>query len=411
VDDPLKQLRARIDTLDDELLKLLSERARMAQEVGRAKNGEMIYRPEREAQIVRRLTDANPGPLEGEVVECLFREIMSACRALEQDIRVAYLGPAGTFSQAAVFKQFGHEITALPEADIDACLRSVETGRADFAVVPVENSTEGVISRTLDLIVTSPLKICGEVMLPIHQNLMRKLLPSPASGAAEGSLRSSGEPAGVPLAGEGAGGEGAYDSARASARSGSESPCGANAGPKRIDGIKRVYGHAQSLAQCQQWLNRHLPHAERISVVSNSEGAQRAATEPDAATLGSEGAAELYGLNIVETRVEDEAGNTTRFLVLAPHDAAPSGCDKTSFVMGAHNQPGAIVKLLQPLADAGISMSKLESRPARSANWEYLFFVVCEGHREDAKLSATLAEIGKRAAFLKILGSYPQASL
>ena len=355
MDDTLNQLRARIDTLDDELLKLLSERARMAQEVGRAKNGEMIYRPEREAQIVRRLTDANPGPLEGEVVECLFREIMSACRALEQDIRIAYLGPAGTFSQAAVFKQFGHEIAALPEADIDACFRSVETGRADFAVVPVENSTEGVISRTLDLIVTSPLKICGEVMLPIHQNLMRK---------------------GVGL-----------------------------------DDIQRVYGHAQSLAQCQQWLNRYLPHAERISVVSNSEGAQLAAIEPDAATLGSEAAAELYGLDIVEPRVEDEAGNTTRFLVLAPHDAAPSGCDKTSFVMGAHNQPGAIVKLLQPIADAGISMSKLESRPARSANWEYLFFVVCEGHREDAKLSATLAEIGKRAAFLKILGSYPQASL
>jgi chorismate mutase/prephenate dehydratase len=371
VDDPLKQLRARIDTLDDELLKLLSERARMAQEVGRAKNGEKIYRPEREAQIVRRLTDANPGPLEGEVVECLFREIMSACRALEQDIRVAYLGPAGTFSQAAVFKQFGHEITALPETDIDACFRSVETGRADFAVVPVENSTEGVISRTLDLIVTSPLKICGEVMLPIHQNLMRKRpLPNPS-----------------PLAGE-----------------------GANAEPNPIDGINCVYGHAQSLAQCQQWLSRHLPHAERISVVSNSEGAQRAAQEPDAATLGSEGAAELYGLDIVETRVEDEAGNTTRFLVLAPQDAAPSGCDKTSFVMGAHNQPGAIVKLLQPLADAGISMSKLESRPARSANWEYLFFVVCEGHREDAKLSATLAEIGRRAAFLKILGSYPVAA-
>ena len=411
MDDTLKQLRARIDTLDDELLKLLSERARLAQEVGRAKNGEMIYRPEREAQIVRRLTDANPGPLEDETVECLFREIMSACRALEQDICVAYLGPAGTFSQAAVFKHFGHEITALPEADIDACFRSVETGRADFAVVPVENSTEGVISRTLDLIVTSPLKICGEVMLPIRQNLMRKLPPSPpASGAAEGSVRSSGEPAGVPLAGAGAGGEGKRANNAGSPLPNPLPPAGegANVWPAPIN---RVYGHAQSLAQCQDWLNRHLPHAQRISVVSNSEGAQRAAQEPDAAALGSEVAAELYGLNIVATRVEDEASNTTRFLVLAPHDAAPSGCDKTSFVMGAHNQPGAIVKLLQPLADAGISMSKLESRPARSANWEYLFFVVCEGHREDAKLSATLAEIGKRAAFLKILGSYPQASL
>jgi len=220
-------------------------------------------------------------------------------------------------------------------------------------VVPGENSTEGAIARTLDLIVASPLKICGEIMLPIHQNLMRK-----------------------------------------------------NAG---LEGIDRVYGHAQSLAQCQNWLNRHLPRAERVSVVSNSEGARRAAAEPDAATLGSDAAAELYGLAIVEARIEDEAGNTTRFLVLAPADAAPSGRDKSSLVVGVHNQPGAIVKLLQPLADAGVSMSKLESRPARSANWEYLFFVVCEGHRQDAKLAATLAEIESRAAFLKILGSYPAA--
>ncbi|MEQ1591696.1 MAG: prephenate dehydratase [Thiobacillaceae bacterium] len=351
MDEALKKLRDRIDSLDDEILQRLSERAGIAQEVGRAKNGEVIYRPEREAQIVRRLRETNPGPLSGDSVERLFREIMSSCRALEQNMRIAYMGPAGNFSQAATYKQFGHEIDALPEADIDACFRAVETGRADFAVVPVENSTEGAISRTLDLIVGSPLKICGEVMLPVHQTLMRK-------------------------------GEG-------------------------LTGIERVYGHAQSLAQCRNWLGRHLPHAECISVVSNSEGAQRASQDPDSATLGSDVAAELYGLNIVETRVEDEASNTTRFLVLGTSDAAPSGCDKTSLVLGARNQPGAIVQLLQPLADAGISMSKLESRPARSANWEYLFFVVCEGHRSDAKLAATLAKIEKGAAFLKILGSYP----
>ena len=354
VDDSLKALRARIDAIDDSLLRLLSERAQIAQEVGRTKRGEKIYRPEREAEIVRRLRQANPGPLSGDSVERLIREVMSACRALEQDIRVSYLGPQGTFSQAAVTKHFGHEVSAQAEADIDACFRAVETGRADFAVVPVENSTEGAISRTLDLIVSSPLKICGEVMLPIHQNLMGKAAS--------------------------------------------------------LDGIERVYGHAQSLAQCQNWLARHLPQAERISVVSNSDGAQRAAEDPAAAALGSEAAAELYGLQIIEARVEDEASNTTRFLVIAPQDAAPSGRDKTSLVMGAHNQPGAIVKLLQPLADAGISMSKLESRPSRSGNWEYLFFVVCEGHREDALLSATLEEIGMRAAFLKILGSYPAAS-
>jgi chorismate mutase/prephenate dehydratase len=365
MNDALKALRARIDSIDDALLQLMSERAAIAQQVGRAKQGEKIYRPEREAQIVRRLRGANPGPLPDDAVERLIREIMSACRALEQSTRVAFLGPAGTFSQQAVTKHFGHEVDALAESDIDACFQAVETGRADFAVVPVENSTEGAIGRTLDLIVTSPLRICGEVMLPIHQTLMRK-----------------------PLSPEG-GGE------------------GANAWPTPI---ARVYGHAQSLAQCQQWLARHLPNAERISVVSNSEGARRAADDPDAATLGSEAAAALYGLAVVEARVEDEASNTTRFLVLGASDAAPSGRDKTSLVMGAKNQPGAVVKLLQPLAEAGISMSRLESRPARSGNWEYLFFVVCEGHREDPALAAALAEIESRAAFLRILGSYPAAT-
>jgi chorismate mutase/prephenate dehydratase len=354
MNEELKVLRARIDGIDDAILQLLSERAGIAQQVGRAKNGEKIYRPEREAQIVRRLREANPGPLSGDTIERLIREIMSACRAVEETTHVVYLGPAGTFSQQAVIKHFGHEVDAQAETDIDACFQAVETGRAEFAVVPVENSTEGAIGRTLDLIVASSLKICGEVMLPIHQMLMRK-----HSGLA---------------------------------------------------GIQRVYGHAQSLAQCQQWLSRHLPNAERISVVSNSEGARRAAAEPDAATLGSETAAGLYGLVVVEARVEDEATNTTRFLVLGQTDAAPSGRDKTSLVMGAQNQPGAVVKLLQPLADAGISMSKLESRPSRSSNWEYLFFVVCEGHREDAKLAAALAEIKARAAFLKILGSYPAAT-
>ena len=353
MDEKLNELRSRIDTIDAALLRLLSERAQIAQQVGRAKNGDKIYRPEREAQILQRVLAANPGPLSPESVERLFREIMSACRALEQNLRVAYLGPAGTFSQAAVYKQFGHEIDALHEADIDACFRAVETGRADFAVVPVENSTEGAVSRTLDLIVTTPLRICGEIMLPIHQNLMSK--------------------------------------------------------KSALADIKRVYGHAQSLAQCQNWLSRHLPHATLNPVASNSEGAILAAEDEEGAALGSEVAAELYGLSIIEPRIEDEASNTTRFLVLGVNDAAPSGRDKTSLVLGAPNQPGAIVKLLQPLADAGISMSKLESRPARSANWEYVFFVVCEGHREDPRLATTLAEIGRYAAFFKILGSYPAA--
>ena len=353
MDQDLKALRARIDSIDDTILKLVSERAGIAQQVGRTKNGETIYRPEREAQIVRRLRESNPGPLSGEVVERLIREIISACRALEQTTRVAYLGPAGTFSQQAVHKHFGHEAEALAEADIDACFQAVETGRADFAVVPVENSTEGSVGRTLDLIVSSPLKICSEVMLPIHQTLMRKTAS--------------------------------------------------------LDGIARVYGHAQSLAQCQQWLNRHLPHAGRVSVVSNSEGARRAAAEPDAATLGSEAAAELYGLAVAEARIEDEVSNTTRFLVLGQADAAPSGHDKTSLVMGAQNQPGSVVKLLQPFADASISMGKLESRPARGSNWEYLFFVDIQGHRKTEAIARALREVAQRASYLKILGSYPSA--
>ena len=354
--DNLNALRERIDSLDDTIFDLLSERARVAMEIRHVKQGEVIYRPEREAQIVRRLRENNPGPLSGDMVERLIREIMSACRALEEVTRIAFLGPAGTFSQQAAYKQFGHEIDALAENDIDACFQAVETGRADFAVVPVENSIEGAVGRTLDLIVTTPLRICGEVVLPIHQTLMRQ----------------SGE----------------------------------------LTGIARVYGHAQSLAQCQQWLARHLPQAERVAVVSNADGARRAAMEPDAATLGAEAAAALYGLQVLARNVEDEASNTTRFLVLGKTDAQPSGCDKTSFVMGARNQPGAVVKLLQPLADQGISMSRLESRPARrdlsaQGNWEYLFFVVCEGHRQDAPVAAALAEIESRAAFLKILGSYP----
>lgn len=358
-DDALKSLRARIDALDDAWLKLVSERAAIAQDVGRTKNGDTIYRPEREAQIVSRLRAANPGPLSDDTVEHLLRETMSACRALEQTIRVAYLGPEGTFSEQAVAKQFGHAVEAQAEADIDACFRAVETGRAHFAVVPVENSTEGSVTRTLDLMLASPLQIIGEVLLPIHQNLM--------------------------------------------------------AATADIAAIGKVYGHVQSLAQCQRWLAQHLPHAERIPVVSNSEGARRAALEPGAAALGAAAAAGRYGLAIVAASIEDEASNTTRFWVLGQTPAAPSGRDRTSLAMGAPNRPGAIVKLLQPLAAAGVSLSKLESRPARqehgaAGNWEYVFHVVCEGHQSDPAFAAVLDEVRARAAFLKVLGSYPASA-
>ncbi len=350
--DELLKLRNGIDAIDAELLRLLNERAKLAQQVGHIKDGQ-IYRAEREAQVLRRLCTENPGPLRPENIEHLFREIMSACRDLEQHLRIAYLGPEGTFSQAAAFKHFGHAVGNVPCATIDEVFRAVETGRADYAVAPVENSSEGAVSRTLDLIVGSSLKICGEVLLPIHQNLLRK------SGG--------------------------------------------------LEGVTKVYSHAQSLAQCQHWLNQNLPQAERIPVSSNAEAARLASGEPSSAAIAGEIAAETYGLDITVPRIEDEPNNTTRFLVLADHDASPSGRDKTSLVITAANVPGAVVKLLQPLADAGVSMTKFESRPARGANWEYLFFVDVEGHREDAVVANVLKEITTRSAMLKVLGSYPAA--
>jgi chorismate mutase/prephenate dehydratase len=350
--DELLKLRNGIDAVDAELLRLLNERAKLAQSVGHIKDGQ-IYRAEREAQVLRRLCAENPGPLKPENIEHLFREIMSACRDLEQHLRIAYLGPEGTFSQAASYKHFGHAVGNVTCATIDEVFRAVETGRADYAVVPVENSTEGAVSRTLDLIVGSSLKICGEVLLPIHQNLLRK-----------------------------------------------------TAG---LEGIERVYSHAQSLAQCQHWLNQNLPQAERIPVSSNAEAARLASGDPSSAAIAGEIAAEAYGLDIIAPRIEDEPNNTTRFLVLADHDASPSGHDKTSLVITAANVPGAVVKLLQPLSDAGVSMTKFESRPTRSANWEYLFFVDIEGHREDAAVANVLKEITTRSVMLKVLGSYPAA--
>ena len=373
--DELSKLRNQIDAIDSKLLKLLSERARLAQAVGQLKNGEGIYRAEREAQVARRMRDTNPGPLSGGTIEHLFREIMSACRDLEQHLRIAYLGPQGTFSQAAVHKHFGHAIGNLPCTTIDEALRAVETGKADYCVLPVENSSEGAVSRTLDLIVGSPLKVCGEVYLPVHQNLLRKL-PS-SDGQTVGGTRAAPEPADTP----------------------------------QLAGITRIYGHAQSLGQCQNWLNKHLPSAQRVSVTSNAEGARLAAEDAHTVALAGEAAAEIYGLTIIAARIEDEPNNTTRFLVLSMQDAAPSGRDKTSLVLSVPNRPGALVELLKPFAAAGVSMTKLESRPARQGNWEYLFFVDCEGHRQDAGVAAVLVEVSARAAMLKVLGSYPAAAI
>lgn len=353
-DDELLKLRTEIDAIDAEMLARLSRRAEVARRIGEIKQG-AIYRPEREAQVLRRLGDINPGPLPSPAVQRIFREIMSACLALEQPLAVAYLGPAGTFSESAARKHFGAGPELQPVAAIDDVFRAVEAGNADYGVVPVENSTEGAVGRTQDLLLSSPVQVCGEVKLAIHQNLL--------SRAAE------------------------------------------------LAAVRTVYSHAQSLAQCHAWLNRHLPDAARIPVASNAEAARLAATEPEAAALAGEAAAELYGLTTLAARVEDDPNNTTRFLVIAGHDAGPSGRDKTSLVCSALNRPGAMYALLEPLARHGVSMTKLQSRPARSGLWEYVFYIDIEGHQAEPTVAAALAELKDRAAFLKVLGSYPVAAI
>lgn len=344
--------RSAIDALDRELLRLLSARARHAQAIGALKNGP-AYRPEREAQVLRRMQKDNPGPLSDDAVGRVFREIMSACLALEQKLSVAYLGPAGTYSHAAVTRHFGDSVNAEPYASIDEVFRATEAGRTDYAIVPVENSTEGVVGRTLDLMCQTPLTIVGEIKLRIQQNLL----------------------------------------ARAVA----------------LDAVTRVYSHAQSLAQCVQWLARNLPAVARVAVASNAEAARLAAAEAGAAAIAGEAAAAIYGLDIVAAHIEDEPNNTTRFWVLGAHAAAPSGKDETSLVMSAQNKPGAMHALLEPFARHGVSMSRLESRPARTGLWEYLFFVDLEGHQDDPQVAAALADLRQRAPFLKLLGSYPAA--
>ena len=353
----LAGVRNDIDRIDGDLLKLLNERARCAQRVGEIKaefgDAGFIYRPEREAQVLRRLQEVNPGPLLNENITFFFREVMSACLSLEQPLGIAFLGPLGTFSESAATKHFGHAGRLLPQASIDDVFREVESGHAHYAVVPVENSTEGAVGRTMDLLLSTPLKICGEVVLRIHQNLLSR----------------------------------ETDFAK----------------------ITKVYSHAQSLAQCHEWLNRMLPHAQRISVGSNAQAAQKASEEPGTAAIAGEAAAARYDLPKLVENIEDEPNNTTRFLVLGRYDAGISGRDKTSLIMSAPNRTGALHELLLPLSTAGVSMSRLESRPARNALWEYVFYVDIEGHREDAAVKAALEQLAARAAYLKILGSYPFA--
>ncbi|MDO9049942.1 MAG: prephenate dehydratase [Methylotenera sp.] len=354
----LKQHRDQIDAIDEQILQLVNARANHARHIGELKDDGVIYRPEREAQVLRRLQAHNQGPLSNEAVANIFRAVMSNCRALEKELSIAFLGPLGTYSEEAALKQFGQGRTAIVCGSIDEVFRTIEADQADYGIVPVENSTEGAIGLTLDLLLASPLKICGEVTLPIHHCLLSKQTD--------------------------------------------------------IAQISHVFSHAQSLAQCHEWLNKTLPRAEREAVTSNARAAQMihdlvSADGTFAAAIASKRAAELFGLNVLAENIEDDPNNSTRFLVLGKHDVAPSGQDKTSLVMATKNVPGAMVSLLAPLAEHGVSMTKFESRPAKTGAWEYVFFMDIEGHQLNAPVSAALKAISVHAAFIKVLGSYPVA--
>ncbi|MFN3888014.1 MAG: prephenate dehydratase [Aquabacterium sp.] len=357
VDEQLADLRVRIDALDGELLNLLNARARLAQAVGEVKklDGSPVFRPDRELQVIDGLRQRNPGPILPESIGPIWREIMSACRALENKVRVAFLGPVGTFSEQAALQYFGSSIEPIVCANIDEVFRATLSGSADFGVAPVENSTEGVVARSLDLLLQSPLVIAGETSLLVTHNLLRLT-------------------------------------------------------PDR-EGITAVCAHPQALAQCQNWLNQHLPHAERRPVASNAEGARLASTDPSLAALASERAASQFGLHVVQRAVQDEAHNRTLFVVLTrPERHAPSrptGHDCTSLIVSVDNKPGAVHDLLAPLKRHGVSMTRFESRPARSGQWEYVFFIDLAGHLDEPHVAAATEELRQLCSFVKVLGTFP----
>ena len=355
----LEAVRARIDAVDDGIHRLISERARLAQQVGISKSGDGrtvdFYRPEREAQVLRRARERNQGPLSDAEVLRLFREIMSACLAQQEPLKVAFLGPEGTFTQTALLTHFGHSVRALPLGSIDEVFHEVEAGSADFGVVPIENSTEGTVNHTLDRFLTSPLKICGEVELRIRHHLMGNM----------GSLSR----------------------------------------------IARVCSHPQSLAQCRGWLDEHLPGVEQVPVSSNAEGARRARDEKGSAAIAGETAAEVYGLKLLAAQIEDHADNSTRFLVLGRKLFAPSGEDRTTLLVSVRHtdSPGALHRLLAPLARHRVSMTRIESRPSRRRKWDYVFVIDLEGHADEPRVARALAALKRRTSLYRVLGSYPRA--
>jgi len=355
--DSLADVRAQIDALDAQIQALISDRAGLAATVRKSKGSLThavdYYRPEREAEVLRAVRERNEGPISDTEMLRLFREIMSVCLAQQEPLKIAYLGPEGTFTQQAVNRHFGHSVRALGVSSIDDVFQQVEMAEADFGVVPVENSNQGIVSHTLDRFVNSDLKICGEIQMAIHHNLLTKA-----------------------------------DS---------------------LTGIERVYSHQQSLSQCKAWIREHLPAAECISVSSNAEAARRVRHSPDAAAISSQSAAEIYGLPVLFARIEDQPDNATRFLVIGRQLLAPSGDDKTSLLLAGDEGPGALHSLLDPLARHAVNMTRIESRPSSAAAWSYVFFIDVEGHAETEPLKTALSEMQKVSSLTRVLGSYPKA--
>lgn len=357
----LGAIRAQIDELDVRLQDLFTQRARLALQVAAAKNAEennpVFYRPEREAEVLRMALARNQGPLPDEAVTHFFREVMSACLALQKPLHIAFLGPEGTYSQAAALKHFGSSARGLPMQTIEEVFRTVEAGEAQYGVVPVENSTEGAVNQSLDLFVNSPVKICGEVELGIHHHLLSKA--------------------------------------------------------KELGAIRRIYSHQQSLAQCRTWLGTHLPHIECIALRSNAEAARQAARESNAAAIAGKTAAELYDLTILASRIEDVLDNTTRFAIIGLQDVPPTGKDKTSLLFSPQHseRAGVLYEVLEPLREHGISMTRIESRPSRRGVWHYAFFIDLEGHADDPALQTALRAMQAHCTLFKPLGSYPRAIL
>lgn len=358
-DVQLPEIRSRIDTLDAKIQALISERAELARAVGASKgaldSGADYYRPEREAQVLRRVIERNSGPLSDSEMLRLFREIMSACLAQQEPMKIGYLGPEGTFTQQAVYRQFGHSVQAIALSSIEDVFLQVQSGEADFGVVPVENSTQGMVSHTLDMFLNVDVRICAEVELRIHQNLLSH--------------------------------------------------------SRSLAGIERIYAHAQSLAQCKHWLHAHLPDVELVSVSSNAEAVRRVRSSPDAAAIAGRHAAEVYGVPILFADIEDHVDNTTRFLVLGRSLLEPSGDDKTTVMLAGSEGPGLLFRLIEPLARHGINMNRIESRPSRQGRWDYVFFIDADGHYSEPGLAAALTELENEARVVRILGSYPRAVL